>query len=65
MIKMGEKMTPPFFPHPESLGYKPHLRLYTDGNLYLWRGKLMGWKQIGFICASKIQLRRTSWPVRG
>lgn len=52
---------PPFFPDPKSLGYKPHLRLYTNGNLYLWRG-LLGWKQVGFIALHKIQLRRTSWP---
>lgn len=42
---------------------KPHLRLYTDGKLYLWRGKLMGWKLVGEILNHKVNLRRTGWPV--
>lgn len=42
---------------------KPHLRLYNDGNLYLWRGPYMGWKRIGEIAQGKILLRRTSWPL--
>lgn len=42
---------------------KPHLRLYTDGNLYLWRGKLLGWKLVGYITSGTINLRRTGWPL--
>lgn len=41
---------------------KPHLRLYCDGNLYLWRGELLGWKHIGHIEYGTIQLHRISWP---
>lgn len=42
---------------------KPHYRLRTDGTLYRWRGKLLGWKKAGVIDGRVAHLRRTGWPI--